>query len=146
MAELDVVHIRTKVYIPIILPFLILFCLIRDLDSLTWLSWFANIIMVIVLVSIYQYLYGHVQHPSELDKFSSWGDLPLFFGTSTYAFEAIPIVSIPPTPQNASCKFDDQLKTYNNVFDFGKNITFEYRYIINFSNINQIHYHIYSLE
>ena len=93
MAELDVTHIKTKVYIPIILPFLIAFCLIRDLESLTFLSWFANIIMVIVLVSIYQYLYGHVQRPSELDKFSSWGDLPIFFGTSTYAFEAIAIVS-----------------------------------------------------
>lgn len=94
MAELDAVHIKTKLYIPIILPFLMLFCLIRDLGSLTWLSWFANIIMVIVLISIYQYLYGHVQRPSELEKFSSWGDLPLFFGATTYAFEAIPIVSI----------------------------------------------------
>lgn len=93
MVELDAAHIKTKVYIPIILPFLIVFCLIRDLESLTFLSWFANIIMVIVLISIYQYLYGHVQRPSELDKFSSWGDLPLFFGTSTYAFEAIAIVS-----------------------------------------------------
>lgn len=92
MAELDAVHIKTKLYIPIILPFLMLFCLIRDLGSLTWLSWFANIIMVIVLISIYQYLYGHVQRPSELEKFSSWGDLPLFFGATTYAFEAIPII------------------------------------------------------
>ena len=93
MTELDVADIKTKVYIPIILPFLIVFCLIRDLESLTFMSWFANIIMVIVLISIYQYLYGHLQRPSELDKFSSWGDLPLFFGASTYAFEAIPIVS-----------------------------------------------------
>ena len=94
MAELDAVHIKTKLYIPIILPFLILFCLIRDLQSLAWLSSFANILMVMVLISIYQYLYGHLQRPSELDKFSGWGDLPIFFGTSAYAFEAIPIVSI----------------------------------------------------
>ncbi|XP_028401921.1 proton-coupled amino acid transporter 1-like [Dendronephthya gigantea] len=92
MVEFDAVDIKTKLYIPIILPFLIIFCLIRDLESLTWLSWLANIIMVIVLISIYQYLYGHLQSPSELEKFSNWGDLPLFFGTSTYAFEAIAII------------------------------------------------------
>ena len=93
MAELDVVHIKRNVCILIILPFLIIFCLIRDLKSLSFLSWFANIVTVIVLISIYQYFYGHLKPPSELEEFSAWGKLPLFFGACTFAFEAIPIVS-----------------------------------------------------
>ena len=93
MAQLDAVHMKKKLYIPIILPFLLVFCLLKDLRSLSWLSWFANFLMIVVLVSVFQYLYGHLQDPSELDLVADWGDLPLFFGSATYAFEAIAMVS-----------------------------------------------------
>ena len=93
MEELDAVDTKKNVYIPILLPFLLTFSFLRDLQTLYWVSWFANIIMVVVFVSIFVYLFGHVQDPSELDMFSGWQDLPLAFGVATYAFEAIPIVS-----------------------------------------------------
>ena len=93
MAQLDAVHMKKKLYIPIILPFLLVLCMVKELGSLYWLSWFANFLMLVVFVSIYQHLYGHLQDPSELDKFAGWSDLPVSFGSATYAFEAIAIVS-----------------------------------------------------
>lgn len=90
---MDVIDIKAKLYIPILFPLLILFCLISDLRSLSWLSSFANIIMLVVFISIYQYLFSHAQQLSELENFAGWNALPLFFGASTYAFEAVALVS-----------------------------------------------------
>lgn len=92
MAQLDAVHMKKKLYIPIILSFLLVLCMMKDLESLYWVSWIANCILLVVFISIFQHLYGHLQDPSELEKFAGWGDLPLTFGSATYAFESIPII------------------------------------------------------
>ena len=75
----------------ILLPMLVLVS-IRNLKYLSPVSMLANLLQFVGLGIIFYYLLQDIPPISERKLFSSWGQLPLYFGTAIYAFEGIGIV------------------------------------------------------
>ncbi|KAF5299700.1 hypothetical protein FQA39_LY11495 [Lamprigera yunnana] len=73
------------IFIPILLS-----CLVRSLKYLAPLSVVANLLMLVGIVITMTYL---CKKPfAKVDSFSSFSQLPLFFGTALFAFEGIGLV------------------------------------------------------
>lgn len=84
--------IDLRVYEVIIVVALMPYSLLRNLRALAPFSSFANIITFIGLVIIFQYITRDLYDYTRLPAFSSFSDLPLFFGTAIFAFEGISLV------------------------------------------------------
>ena len=76
----------------IIIPWVLL-CWIRDLKILTPFSMMANVLIIVGMVITFIYLLHDLPPISERKAFASWSQLPLYFGTTIYAFEGIGVVS-----------------------------------------------------
>lgn len=74
------------------LPFMILYCFIRDLKTLSIFSTLANVLQSIGIVLIFSNLLTDLPPSWDRPTFASWSTLPLYFGTVVYAFEGIGIV------------------------------------------------------
>ena len=86
-------HISLYVYmVGIIIPWVLL-CWIRDLKILTPFSMMANVLIIVGMVITFIYLLHDLPPISERKAFASWSQLPLYFGTTIYAFEGIGVVS-----------------------------------------------------
>ena len=81
------------VLIAFTLIFIWLTALVTNLKFLVPFSFIAIILMMIGLAITYSYSVQNLPSPSERNYFSSLHKLPLFFGTSIYAFEGISLVS-----------------------------------------------------
>ncbi|KAF0301127.1 Proton-coupled amino acid transporter 4 [Amphibalanus amphitrite] len=80
-------HVSLYVYmVAIIIPWVLL-CWIRDLKILTPFSMMANVLIIVGLVITFIYLLHDLPPISERKAFSSLAQLPLYFGTTIYAFE-----------------------------------------------------------
>eukprot|EP00106_Octopus_bimaculoides_P018065 XP_014785507.1 PREDICTED: proton-coupled amino acid transporter 1-like [Octopus bimaculoides] len=79
-------------YMWLITIFLIPYCFIRNLKTLAVFSLLANIITIIGLVIIYQYIVQHLQPMSQVQLYTSFSQLPMFFGIAVYSFEGISLV------------------------------------------------------
>ena len=73
---------------------LLIIMFIKELKNLAAVSMFANILCFTGLVIILQYCVRGLAPISSFPAFSSWAQLPLYFGTAVYAFEGIGVVSI----------------------------------------------------
>lgn len=80
------------VYMLIVTICLIAFCFLKHLRTLAYFSIFANILNIIGLIIAYEYIFQALPDTTTRPSVKSWEDLPLFFGTSVYAFEGISLV------------------------------------------------------
>ena len=78
----------------VILVPILLVCLIRNLRVLAPFSFAANIVYLCAVAIVTYYFFTHLQPSSELVKFGSLTDLPMFFGTVMFAFEGVSVVRI----------------------------------------------------
>ncbi|CAH3029399.1 unnamed protein product [Porites evermanni] len=82
----------TTTWIAIILLPIILLSFIRDLRTLVPFSIVANILCLVALVIIFQYIVTNIHDVDRLPAFSGWMNLPVFFAMAVYAFEGIAVV------------------------------------------------------
>ncbi|XP_046994934.1 proton-coupled amino acid transporter-like protein pathetic [Schistocerca americana] len=81
-------------YLLIMAPLLILINWVRDLKYLAIFSLLANILLTFGLGITFYYIFSDLPPiiHSGLPQFSSWEQLPLFFGTAIFALEGIGVV------------------------------------------------------
>ncbi|XP_064608550.1 neutral amino acid uniporter 4-like [Liolophura sinensis] len=81
-----------RLYMVIIALVLIPYVFIKELSSLSIFSGFANILMFVGLIIVFQYILQDLPDTGSRPVFNSTATLPLFFGTAVYAFEGIGVV------------------------------------------------------
>ena len=67
--------------------------MIRELQTIAYLSAIANVLCLIGLIGTYQYLFFHLKNPNDFPPFAPAREFPLFFGIAVFAYEGIGIVS-----------------------------------------------------
>lgn len=93
-------EVLAKYYRHIDLHWLLLFLLLpmillnwlKNLKYLTPVSLLAAVLMAVGLTITFTYMLQGLPHTSSVNAFSSWHQLPLYFGTAIYAFEGIGVV------------------------------------------------------
>jgi len=83
-----------RLYMAALLPLLIIFSLVRNLKYLIPFSMVANVFIAVGMGITFYYIFHDLPAISDLPNFSSWSQLPLFFGTAIFALEGIGVVSI----------------------------------------------------
>ncbi|XP_055894769.1 proton-coupled amino acid transporter 2-like isoform X1 [Biomphalaria glabrata] len=78
-----------RVYEVAVFLILLPYIMVKSLNTLAFFSTVANLAYLIGLIIIFQSLFQGLPDSSERPAFSSWSTLPLFFGTSMFAFESI---------------------------------------------------------
>jgi proton-coupled amino acid transporter len=91
MENSDVLGIR--VYIPMLLIFLIPIGLVRNLKYLVPFSALANIFILVSFVITLYYIFKDNLDVTDLDNIADVQELPLFFATVIFAMEGIGVVS-----------------------------------------------------
>lgn len=82
-----------RLYMLMLLLPLILMNLIRNLKWLAPFSMIANILMAVGIGITFYYIFSDVPPITNQKYFSSFQQLPLFFGTAIFALEGIGVVS-----------------------------------------------------
>lgn len=82
-----------RLYMAVLLPLLIIFSLVRNLKYLAPFSMIANVLIATGMGITFYYIFSDLPSISNLPNFSSWSQLPLFFGTAIFALEGIGVVS-----------------------------------------------------
>ncbi|KAH1028685.1 hypothetical protein HUJ05_002017 [Dendroctonus ponderosae] len=82
----------TSRYFVFLMVPLVLLNWVKSLKYLTPASLFASIVMSTGLIITFFYMLQGLSPVSTINAFSSWGQLPLYFGTAVYAFEGIGVV------------------------------------------------------
>lgn len=71
---------------------MVLLNLVKNLKYLTPVSLLASILTISGLSICFYYMLQDLPSTDTVAKFSSWGKLPLYFGTAIYAFEGIGVI------------------------------------------------------
>lgn len=83
-----------RLYMAMLLPLLIIFSLVRNLKYLAPFSMVANILIATGMGITFYYILSDLPTISDVPNFSSWTQLPIFFGTAIFALEGIGVVSM----------------------------------------------------
>ncbi|XP_022905511.1 proton-coupled amino acid transporter-like protein pathetic isoform X2 [Onthophagus taurus] len=102
-------------YLVMLLFPMILLNWVKELKYLTPASLFASILTCSGLVITFFYMLQGLPNTSSVKAFSSWGQLPLFFGTAIYAFEGIGVV----LPLENNMKTPQDFGGWNGVLNTG---------------------------
>merc|ERR1711936_826613 len=106
-------EINYHLYMLIILVPMALLACIRNLKYLSPVSMLANLLQFSGLAIIFYYLLQDLPYSWERKSFSSWGQLPLYFGTAIYAFEGIGVV----LPLENQMRTPSDMKGWNGVLN-----------------------------
>jgi len=106
-------EINYHIYMAIILVPMLLLASIRNLKYLSPVSMIANMLQLVGLAIIFYYLFQDLPYSWERKAFSSWGQLPLYFGTAIYTFEGIGVV----LPLENQMKTPSDMKGWNGVLN-----------------------------
>lgn len=74
----------TRVFLILLLIPMILLNLVKNLKYLTPFSFIASLLTIIGLVICFYYMLQDLPKTDSVKAFSSWGKLPLYFGTAVY--------------------------------------------------------------
>lgn len=88
------VELDKRIYMAMLLPFLMALCLIRNLKLLAPFSMVANCLVAVGLGITFYYIFDDLPPLDSVKKTASITQLPLFFGTAIFALEGIGVVSI----------------------------------------------------
>lgn len=102
-------------YLLMLLVPMILLNWLKNLKYLTPVSLFAAILTVTGLVITFFYMLQGLPAVSSVNAFSSWAQLPLYFGTAIYAFEGIGVV----LPLENNMKTPQDFGGWNGVLNTG---------------------------
>ncbi len=83
----------TKIWILMLCPVYILLSFIKNLDSLAWLSFVSNILMVTGFICIFLHIFETLHNPIHLPAVAPAHDLPVFFASAIFTYESIGLVS-----------------------------------------------------
>nr|XP_012146268.1 PREDICTED: proton-coupled amino acid transporter 4 isoform X3 [Megachile rotundata]XP_012146269.1 PREDICTED: proton-coupled amino acid transporter 4 isoform X3 [Megachile rotundata] len=81
-----------RLYMAALLPLLVAFSLVRNLKYLAPFSMIANILIATGMGITFYYIFTDLPTIKDVPNFSSWPQLPLFFGTAIFALEGIGVV------------------------------------------------------
>lgn len=81
-----------QIYMLCLLPLLIVINLIRNLKYLAPFSMLANLLVGSSVAICFYYMFQDLPSVDARPKFSTWEELPLFFGTAIFALEGIGVV------------------------------------------------------
>lgn len=66
--------------------------MIKELQTISYLSAIANVLCLIGLIGTYQFLFFHLKNPNDFPALGPPKEYPLFFGIAIFAYEGIGIV------------------------------------------------------
>ncbi|XP_066602503.1 proton-coupled amino acid transporter-like protein pathetic isoform X2 [Prorops nasuta] len=81
-----------RVYMAMLLPFLLIFAFIKNLKYLAPFSMVANVLIAVGMGITFYYIFTDLPKIDDIPNFSSWSELPFFFGTAIFALEGIGVV------------------------------------------------------
>ena len=82
-----------RIYESIIFALLIPYCFVTTLKVLAYFTFIANVVALVVLITVFQYVLQHLQPIENVDMIApNPGTIPLFFGTAMFAFECIALI------------------------------------------------------
>lgn len=81
-----------RVYIVCLLPFVLLFIVVRDLKYLSPTSMLANALIIVGMIICFYYMLSDVPNPSERHAVGHYSTVPLYFSTVIFALEGIGVV------------------------------------------------------
>lgn len=82
-----------QAYMFLIVPALVLLNLLRSLKYLTPFSMISNFLFIFGVGISYYYIFQDLPPLTDRPLFSSWSQLPIFFGTTIFALEGVGVVS-----------------------------------------------------
>ncbi|XP_012261968.2 proton-coupled amino acid transporter-like protein pathetic isoform X2 [Athalia rosae] len=81
-----------RIFMAALLPLLIVFSLVRNLKYLAPFSMIANILIATGMAVTFYYIFRDLPSIEGKTHFSTWQQLPMFFGTAIFALEGIGVV------------------------------------------------------
>ncbi|XP_040170575.1 proton-coupled amino acid transporter-like protein CG1139 isoform X1 [Anopheles arabiensis] len=84
--------LHTRIYLLLLLIPMVLLNLVKNLKYLTPISLIAALLTVTGLSCTFYYMLQDLPNTHTVKPYSSWAQLPLYFGTAIYAFEGIGMV------------------------------------------------------
>ncbi|CAL1526827.1 unnamed protein product [Lymnaea stagnalis] len=104
-----------RVYETVMFLLLVPYLMIQSLRTLAVFSAIANLLYLVGLVVIFQYILRDLPDASRRPAFASWSTLPMFFGTSVFAFESICLM----TPLRSKMKNQADFDGWTGVMNLG---------------------------
>uniref|UniRef100_A0A2A4IXC9 Amino acid transporter transmembrane domain-containing protein n=1 Tax=Heliothis virescens TaxID=7102 RepID=A0A2A4IXC9_HELVI len=109
------INLSVHAYLALLFPPILALAMVKNLKYLTPVSLIASIMTAWGLVITFYYILQDLPATNTVDAFSSWHQLPLYFGTAIYAFEGIGVI----LPLENNMKTPEDFGGWNGVLNTG---------------------------